>query len=53
MKKKIYRKYLGIGVIILFIWACVIPSISGNFEKNINDLEYEKFKNYFLLNIFY
>ena len=35
---KIYRKYLVIGIIFLFVGASVIPSISGNVRK-INDIK--------------
>jgi hypothetical protein len=37
MQNRLFRKSLVIGIIILFVGACVIPSISGNIEK-INNL---------------
>ena len=33
MQNKLFRKALVLGIIILFIGASVIPSISGNFSK--------------------
>ena len=36
MMNNVFKKSLAIGIIILFIGASVLPSISGNFEKQTN-----------------
>ncbi len=44
MKNFVFRKGLVIGIIILFVGACILPSINGYIIKKINFLDNQNFE---------